>query len=196
VSRRPNSGHVQLWLALGLALAVADTAATEPDAPPGSITFVAENTFSTAHGSFRSWRVVRAQIDPATPREGSVEVEVDVASLDTGIQRRDEHLRTADFFDVAKFPKATARVHDAEPNGMSERGNPRYRAKFDLTIHGVSKTVDGEFEVTKSSPPTVEGGLTLNRVDFAVGGPYTWYVPGSIAEEVPVRFRATLPSAH
>ena len=40
-----------------------------------------------------------------------------------------------------------------------------------------------------------QGGLTLNRMDFAIGDPYTWYIPGSIVEEVPVRFRATLPAS-
>jgi polyisoprenoid-binding protein YceI len=172
-----------------LALAFAVLAADESP-PPGSITFEARNVISTAHGSFRSWRIARAQIDPANPKSGVVEVEVDVASLETGIERRDKHLRTADFFDVEKFPKATVRVHDAEPNGKSERGYPRYRAKFDLKIHGVQKTLDGEFELTQDSPPTVEGGLTLNRVDFEIGEPYTWYVPGSIEEVVTVRFRA------
>jgi polyisoprenoid-binding protein YceI len=182
--------------ALALALLFAATALSAGEAAPsGSITFEAKNTFSTAHGKFGKWRVVRAEIDPAAPRQGVVEVEVDVASLDTGIERRDHHLRTADFFDVEKFPTARVRVHDAEPNGKSERGNPRYRAKFDLEIHGVKKTLDGEFEVTQASPATVEGGLTLNRVDFAIGDPYTWYIPGSIVEEVLVRFRATLPES-
>jgi polyisoprenoid-binding protein YceI len=181
-------------LPLALVFAVAVGAATAGEvAPPGSIEFSAENSFSTAHGKFAKWRVVRAEIDPAAPRQGVVEVEVDVASLDTGIERRDKHLRTADFFDVEKFPTARVRVHDAEPNGKNGRGNPRYRAKFDLEIHGVKKTLDGEFEVTQTSPPAVEGSLTLNRLDFGVGDPYTWYIPGSIVEEVPVHFRATLP---
>jgi polyisoprenoid-binding protein YceI len=184
------------WLApILLSLAFAAALSAEPAGPPGSITFVAENTFSTANGSFRSWRITRAEVDLADPKSGVVEVEVDVASLETGIERRDEHLRTADFFDVAKHPKATVRVHDAEANGRGERGNPRYRAKFDLSIHGVAKTRDGEFEVLQTSPPTVEGGLTLNRIDFGIGDPYTWYIPGSIVEEVPVRFRATLPAS-
>lgn len=182
-----------LWLALGLALALADAAAAQPEAPPGSIAFTAENRFSTARGTFAKWRVTRAEVDPAAPSAGVVEVEVDVASLDTGIERRDDHLRSADFFDVAKFPVARVRVHGAEPDGQSVRGHPRYRAKFDLEIHGVKKTLEGEFEVVSTSPPTVEGGLTLNRVDFAIGDPYTWYIPGSIQEEVPVRFRAALP---
>ncbi len=190
-----NARHA--WVALALSLVFAPAAlAVDAGAPPGSITFVGENVVSTAHGRFREWRVVRAEIDPDDPQSGVVEVEVDVASLETGIERRDRHLRTADFFDVEKFPKAHARIHGAEPDGQSERGKPRYRAKFDLEIRGVRKTVDGEFEVVETSPPTVEGGLTINRVDFGIGEPYAWYVPGSIEEQVPVRFRATLPGVH
>jgi polyisoprenoid-binding protein YceI len=180
-------------LALSLTIAVAAFAADQ-GTPPGSITFEGKNVVSTAHGTFHRWRVVRAEIDPAQPRTGVVEVEVEIASLETGIERRDNHLRTADFFDAGKFPTARVRVHDAEPDGQSERGNARYRARFDLEIHGVKKTVEGQFEVTQASPPTVEGGLTLNRVDFGVGDPYTWWIPGSIEEQVPVRFRAVLPA--
>ena len=185
------------WIAANaIALALAAGAAAGGDgAPPGSIEFTAQNTFSTAHGKFAKWRIVRAEIDPAQPRAGVVEVEVDVASIDTGIERRDKHLRTADFFDVEKFPTAHVRVHDAEELAATQRGSSRYRAKFDLDIHGVKKTLDGEFEVTTDAPPTVEGDLTLNRMDFRIGDPYTWYIPGSIVEEVPVHFRATLPAS-
>lgn len=173
-----------------LALAAVSVAA-DPGVPPGSITFEGRNVMSTAHGSFRTWRIARAEIDPAQPRRGVVEVEVEVASLETGIERRDNHLRSADFFDVEKFPIAHVRVHDAEPSGKSGRGNPRYRAKFDLKIRDREKTLDGEFELVQTSPPTVEGGLTLNRVDFGIGEPYTWWIPGSIEEQIPIRFRAT-----
>jgi polyisoprenoid-binding protein YceI len=184
-----------LVFASSLVLGFAALAAGD-GSPPGSIAFEGKNVISTAHGEFHEWRITRAEIDPAKPKSGVVEVEVDVASLDTGIERRDKHLRTADFFDVEKFPKATVRVHDVEPNGKSERGHARYRAKFDLEIRGVRKTLDGEFELTQESPPTVEGGLTLNRVDFGIGEPYSWYVPGSIEEAVPVHFRAVFPAQH
>src|SRR5262245_47040081 len=82
--------------ALSLVLAGA-ALAVDAVAPTGSIAFEAKNVFSTAHGTFKSWRVVRAEIDSAAPEQGVVEVEVDVASLETGIERRDDHLRTADF---------------------------------------------------------------------------------------------------
>jgi polyisoprenoid-binding protein YceI len=174
-------------------LFVATAAQTDSpaDATPGTITFVAKNLMSTADGTFHAWRIVEAAIDSADPASGVVEVEVDVASVDTGIERRDDHLRAADFFEVEKFPTASVRVHRAISDGESERGHPRYRAKFDIRIRDVEKTLDGSFELVSVSPPTVEGELTLNRVDFGVGDPHTWWNPASITEEIPIRFSAS-----
>jgi polyisoprenoid-binding protein YceI len=192
VATHPGRAAIPL-LALAASLAFAFPALrADEGTTPGSITFEAKNLFSTAHGRFHQWRVVRADVDPAEPGRGIVEVEVDVASIDTGIDRRDEHLRTADFFDVENFPTARVRVHDAEAIGPGESGHPRYRAQFDIAIHGVEKTVEGEFELTQASPPTVDGSIVLNRVDFGVGTPYTWWVPGSIEETIPVHFGAAL----
>lgn len=178
-----------------LALLIA-AAATGQDAAthaaPGTLGFVASNAFSTAHGSFGAWRVVSAEVDPTRPSTGVVVVEVDVASIATGIARRDDHLRSADFFEVDKWPTARARVHDVRPDGQSERGNPRYRASFDVRIRDVEKTLEGSFELVSASPPAVEGELTLNRLDFGVGAPHSWWNPMSITEQVPVHFTATL----
>jgi polyisoprenoid-binding protein YceI len=113
--------------------------------------------------------------------------------VDTGIEDRDEHLRTADFFEVERWPTARVVVHDAVADGESERGHPRYRAKFDVTIRDVQKTLDGHFEVVSESPPTVEGELTLDRLDFGVGEPKVWWNPMSITEEIPIRFSASFP---
>jgi polyisoprenoid-binding protein YceI len=128
-----------------------------PRRRPARSTFVGANTFSTANGSFRSWRVTRAEVDPAQPKSGVVEVEVDVASLETGSSAATSTCARADFFDVAKFRRRLRAC--TTPSLRQERArHPRYRAKFDLSIHGVSKTLDGEFEVTQTSPPVVEAG--------------------------------------
>ncbi len=161
------------------------------DGPPGSITFVAENLMATANGTFHDWRIVHAEVDSRRPESGVVEVEVDVASVDTGIERRDEHLRTADFFEIEKYPTATVRVHSATPDGEGERG-PRYLAKFDVRIRDVEKTLDGSFELVSENPATVEGELMIDRIAFGIGEPRTWWNPASIGEQIPVRFSATL----
>jgi len=171
-------------------LALASSAAAEP---PGEIRFEASNAFSTADGRFHDWRIERAEVDPADLGRGEVVVVVDVASLDTAIEARDEHLRTADFFEVERWPTATVRVHGARPDGRDEAGNARYRADFDLRIRDVEKTLEGVFVLLEGDPPAVEGELLLDRLDFGVGTPKSWWNPASIDEEVPVRFRATLP---
>ncbi len=165
-------------------------APAEPDwvVPAGSrIEFVGTNLFSTAEGVFHRWRIVEASVQPSRPSESFVEVEVDVASLDTGIERRDDHLRTDDFFDVARFPTARVRVH--EVRAANEKV---YRARFDIRIRDVEKSFESEFELVRASPPTVAGQLTLKRTDFGIGSAPSRWNPMSVDDEVLVRFDAVL----
>ena len=195
-SFRRAMGHRRESLAgLALLLAVAAPGVAAPpeasdDAPPGSITFVGRNALATARGSFHIWRFTQVQIDRGRPEAGVVEIEVEVGSLDTGIDRRDAHLRSDDFFDVERHPKAMVRVRDARLQGTSPDGHPLYAVRFDLEIRGVAKTVEGSFEVLGEHPPEVRGALVLNRRDFGVGGPHRRWNPMSVREEVPVEFHA------
>ena len=68
----------------------------------------------------------------------------------------------------------------------------RYRAKFEVEIRDVKKTIDGELEITSASPFSVKGNLVIDRMDFGIGTPKNWN-PMSIANVVPVTFEATLP---
>ena len=67
---------------------------------------------------------------------------MDVASIDTGVADRDNHLRSADFFDVATFPKLTFVSRAVEP-----RTSNSFALRGDLTLHGVTREVvlDAEF---------------------------------------------------
>ncbi len=190
-------GLVLLALLLGAAR-MPDAGAAEPadeqqSAAPGSISFVGRNALLKADGHFRRWRFRQVQIDREHPESGVVEVEVEITSLDTGIGRRDKHLRSDDFFSVEQFPSALIRIHDAYAMGESESGNPRYGAKFDITIRDVTKTLEGDFEVLSTTPTRVRGSLVLNRVDFGIGKPHSRWNPMSIREEIPVSFSALLP---
>jgi polyisoprenoid-binding protein YceI len=147
----------------------------------------------TANGTFHRWRFTRVDIDREHPERSVVEVEVDIASIDTGIERRDAHLRTADFFEVETWPTASVRITDASPDGESDAGTPRYRADFMIRIRDVEKTLPGTFEVVAEKPPRVEGELVLNRTDFGVGEPHRRWNPTSIREEIPVRFSVQIP---
>ncbi|MEM7410862.1 MAG: YceI family protein [Myxococcota bacterium] len=158
-----------------------------------ALTFVAKNGVSTANGTFHRWEVARASVDPADLAGGEVVVRVDLASVDTGIEDRDDHLRTPDFFDVERFPSATARLHSATPNGTNAAGEPVYAVKIDLDLHGVKKTLDGSFVVVQPDPFEVRGEVALDRLDFGIGEPDQWWNPLAIRERVDVSFHAQLP---
>lgn len=75
-------------------------------------------------------------VDEADPAKSTVEVVIDAASIDTREPQRDTHLRSADFFDVEKFPTLTFRSTKVEgaPGGA-------FTLEGDLTIHGVTRPV-------------------------------------------------------
>lgn len=74
----------------------------------------------------------------------SLEGTVDTATIDTGIEKRDNHLRSADFFDAAKYPQMTFKMTSSEADKVTG----------DLTIHGVTKsvTLDAEISGTVKDP--------------------------------------------
>lgn len=178
-----------------VALAPASPQAEASADPESAILFTAANLIDTAEGRFNEWRIKRGDVDLAGEPRGFVEIEVDIASLETGIEDRDEHLRSSDFFDVEAFPTASVRVHDAVARGESERGNPLYEARFHVRIRDIEKTLHGEFELTDRDPVVVQGSLVIDRTDFGVGSPYAWWNPMSIENEVEVSFRARLDAA-
>jgi polyisoprenoid-binding protein YceI len=97
---------------------------------------------STVKGNFRnvSGTVVVDESDPAASR---VEAVIDAASIDTRQEQRDTHLRSADFFDVEKYPSLTFRSTKVE-----SLGNGQFRVQGDLTIRDVTKPVVLEVEET------------------------------------------------
>ncbi len=158
----------------------------------GRIGFVGHNLFGDAPGTFSEWRVKDAVVDLANPAASEVRIEVALASVDTGNADRDEHLRTADFFDVAQHPVATVRGHSARPLEPSPEGHPRHALQFDVDLHGVRKSIDGEVEIVETDPLVVEGGFLILRTEFGIGAPPSRWNPMSIDDEVPVRFRIEL----
>lgn len=75
-------------------------------------------------------------LDRADPSKSSVEAIIDAASIDTREAKRDEHLRSGDFFDVAKYPTIAFRS-----KRVNQKGEGQYQVVGDLTIHGVTQEV-------------------------------------------------------
>ncbi len=70
------------------------------------------------------------------PTQSSTNVSIRAASVDTGTQQRDDHLRSSDFFDVDKYPQLTFAC-----TGMEHDGGDDWKLHGDLTIHGVTRPV-------------------------------------------------------
>lgn len=108
-------------------------------------------------------------VDEQDPAKSSVEVTVKIVSIDTGNEKRDEHLRSADFLDAAKHPAITFKSTKVE-----KRGNG-FAATGLLTIRGVTKTVTIPFtaagpvqDMQGKTRRGFKGHLPLNRQDYGV----------------------------
>jgi polyisoprenoid-binding protein YceI len=76
---------------------------------------------------------------PEDPMQSTLEVEVDVASIDTGEAQRDGHLRSPDFFDVEQYPTMTFRA-----TGLDLIGEDTVQVHGELSVHGVTRPLDLE----------------------------------------------------
>ena len=183
---------------LGCALFVAQAVAEDAEAvvsPPGTLEFVGENLIMKAEGTFHEWRVVESSVDMGALENSFALVEVELASLDTGIERRDDHLRNPDFFEVESYPVATVRVHSPQPIANETRAQPHFAVRFDVNLHGVEKTLDGEIEIISLDPLIFEGNLTIDRMDFGVGPKPGFWSPMVPKAEIPVKFHVELQAS-
>lgn len=94
-------------------------------------------------------------------------VTIDVKTINTGIDQRDNHLRSEDYFEVAKYPD----IHFVSTQ-VTTSTNKEYLFVFGkLTIKDVTKEVSFPFKATpKENDMLFEGEFTLNRRDYNVGG--------------------------
>jgi polyisoprenoid-binding protein YceI len=105
------------------------------DASHSSVGFVARHMLiSKVHGTFKSFDG-RLELDESDLTRSAIEVTIDATSVDTAEPKRDAHLRSADFFDVEKYPSLTFRSSQIEKRGDG------FAVTGDLTIHGVTREV-------------------------------------------------------
>ncbi len=103
--------------------------------------------------------------------KSKVDVTIDTSSINTNVQKRDEHLRSADFFDVAKFPTMIF-----VSKKVAKAGKDKLKVTGDLTLHGVTKTVvldvEGPSKESKDPWGNIRKGATattkINRKDFGL----------------------------
>ena len=104
--------------------------------PSGSmIGFTVHQFLGTTHGKFTRFSG-KIDIDREHPENSSVTAQIDVRSIDTHIKKRDDHLRSPEFFDVEKFPQMTFKSRNVKRTGP-QSGD----ILGDLTMHGVTRPI-------------------------------------------------------
>ncbi|GAA2260433.1 YceI family protein [Kitasatospora cystarginea] len=136
------------------------------------IGFVARHAMVTkVRGAFHRFEGT-AHLDGSEPARSTAQVVIKTESIDTGVEQRDEHLRTNDFLDAPNYPDITFRTTSVEPSSEAE-----YRVTGDLTIKDTTRSVAIDFEYTGNAVDPygnlrvgLEGSLTISRKEFGV----TW----------------------
>ncbi|MGB5658359.1 MAG: YceI family protein [Thermoanaerobaculia bacterium] len=190
---------------LTLALAAAISLAT--GAPSGAaiwgvdsahteVNFSVKHFFTPVSGSFREFEVT-LDYDSENPAKSTVEAKIPVASINTGNEKRDNHLRSADWFEAEKYPYITFKSSSIQANGD---GN--LVARGQLTIKGESHEIDlpitllGKKELPEQMQQMMGGtkevasfkaSTAVDRADYGVGvGNWaaTMVVGGDVAIEI------------
>lgn len=135
-------------------------------------------TFTISHlgiadvsGTFNDFQATLTSAKPDFS-DASVELTAKIASIDTRIDQRDNHLKSADFFDAEKYPVLTFKS-----SAIKSVGKNRYKLSGDLTLHGITKplTLDLLYKGTQINPMNkkqtagfkVSGAI--KRSDFGIG---------------------------
>ncbi|AMY52770.1 polyisoprenoid-binding protein [Rhodococcoides fascians] len=121
---------------------------------------------SKVRGRFQNFSGTVTVAADGTP---SVDAEIDVTSITTDNEQRDGHLKTADFFEVEKFPTATFKSTSVKADGGD------FVVTGDFTLHGVTKSIDLKLEFNgvnagMGNGPVAgfEASTTINRKDFGI----------------------------
>jgi polyisoprenoid-binding protein YceI len=144
------------------------------DPAHSSVTFSAKHMMVTTVRGSMTIRDLDLDFDPDDLTGSSVRVVLDAASIDTNQQMRDDHLRSADFLDVATHPEITFQSTE-----IVSKGGDDYEIRGDLSIRGTTRpvTLKAEYAGTVTN---MQGGLSagfsattkINREDFGL----TWNV--------------------
>ena len=161
------SAIIAMAFVAGAGHAVADTTPYQIDPSHSGVQFAVKHMVVTnVKGDFGEFAGT-IHFNQKDVTKSAVEVTIQAASIDTGNEKRDNHLRSPDFLAVEQFPTITFKSTSVK------KADNGFVAVGDLTIRGVTKTVEIPFEVAGplKNPWGQEvigatGALTINRMDF------------------------------
>lgn len=176
--KRSVFGGAALALATFTVAAVPQPTEWNVDAPHTAVSFSVKHFFTPVRGQFDEFDI-ELTYDPAAPENSTVRVDIPVASVNTGNERRDNHLKSGDFFEADAHPRITfvsERVTKVSDTELLVRGP--------LTIKGKTRTIDmpvkilGVMDVPAEMQEMLmgvkhiasfEATLSVDRRDFGVG---------------------------
>jgi polyisoprenoid-binding protein YceI len=164
----------------------AESAAITP--ADSKIEFVGRKITGSHEGSFKAFK---GSIDlvPATLTASRVSVEIETGSLVSDQEKLTGHLKSGDFFDVEKFPKATFTSTEIKPGGA---GGATHTITGNLELHGVKKSISFPAKVTvDASAVKADAEFVINRKDF--GLVYPGKPDDLIKDEVLIKLHVTAP---
>ena len=162
---------------LGMAVQAADTFKIDP--VESSVVFSVTYGVSNFYGRVNdvSGTVV---FDKADPSKSSVELTIPVESVDTHHEKRDQHLKSPDFFNAKQFPVMTFKSKQVESSGDT------YKVTGDFTLHGVTKPLTVEIKKGgegKGMKGEIRGGgethFTIKRSDYGMN-----FMQGPVGDEI------------
>ena len=163
---------IAICLTLALPL-VASAATWNIDPDHSNVGFTVKHLMvSNVRGNFQKHTGV-VDINDKDITKSKVEVTIDTASISTGVQKRDDHLKSADFFEVAKYPAMTF-----ASKMVAKAGKDKLKVTGDLTLHGITKEVVLNVAPLSKESKDPWGNIrrgttattTINRKDFGL----TW----------------------
>jgi polyisoprenoid-binding protein YceI len=158
-------------LTLGVTLALSAPALADTytvDRAHSEAAFQVRHILTKVRGTFRDFAGT-INFDKAKPENSTVEFRIKATSVDTGVQKRDDHLRSPDFFDVANHPEIVFKS-----TKVVAKGGNTFDVVGDFTLHGVTKQITlpvtflGEQKFGKGSKAGFETALTINRKDYGL----------------------------
>lgn len=148
---------------------VASAAEYGIDGTHSNVGFSIRHLVSKVNGEFTDYDGM-IDFDPAKPEQAKIKATVKTTSIDTRNKKRDDHLRSPDFFDAKKYPKM-----EFVSKKVSKTGDNKYVMEGDLTLHGVTKPVKldvemlgqgKDFEGKERMGFSAKG--TINRKDYGI----------------------------
>ena len=177
---RPVKNFVALLLALALCASANGAETFKIDSARSTIAFKVRHMLGAAKGNFSKFSGTIV-VDREHPEQSSVSVKIAAASIDTGITKRDDHLR-GELFDVAKYPEITFKSRRVKQTGANSG-----QIVGDLTMHGVTREITLNVQLV-SNPGTHWRVTTapLRRIEFGLVFSKSAEMMSGIADDVAV----------